>query len=88
METFAKLFELEEIGQVLVKLDEEDNGPEVRIYFMPKGLGVCSSAFSFSDDEDESAWDKAEEAFAMVDAEKAEVIVQQILKLTPNFGAE
>ena len=68
---FAKLYETEETGQVLVKLDEGEDGPEVRYYFEPKGLGVCSMAFQFKDDEEGSAWDKADIAFEKADEEQA-----------------
>lgn len=54
MKQFAKLFEFEDLGQVLVMLDRGDDGPEVRLYFKPDGLGVCSVACSnFPGDEDE-----------------------------------
>ncbi|HEP9000241.1 TPA: hypothetical protein VDU89_006973, partial [Pseudomonas aeruginosa] len=52
MNYFAKLFEFEDLGQVLVMLDRGDDGPEVRLYFKPDGLGVCSVACSnFPGDE-------------------------------------
>ncbi|MGU2655609.1 hypothetical protein [Pseudomonas aeruginosa] len=38
MKQFAKLFEFEDLGQVLVMLDRGDDGPEVRLYFKPDGL--------------------------------------------------
>ncbi len=79
MGIFAKLFVLETIGQVLVKLDDGENGPEVRLYFQPEGLGVCSTAFNFKADESGSEWDKAEKAFEMVDSDKAEKIVRGVL---------
>ena len=51
MSKFAKLFEFEDLGQVLVKLDDGDDGPEVRTYFVPDGFGVCSIAMTFKSDE-------------------------------------
>ncbi|MCK1825986.1 hypothetical protein MX655_10575 [Pseudomonas aeruginosa] len=75
MKQFAKLFEFEDLGQVLVMLDRGDDGPEVRLYFKPDGLGVCSVACSnFPGDEDEQ-WDYAEKGFATVDSEGAHKIV-------------
>jgi len=59
---FAKLFETKKYGQILVKIDDDD-GPEVRYYFEPKGLGVCSMALSFTDDDKGDAWGKAERVF-------------------------
>lgn len=47
---FAKLFESDIHGQILVKLDDNDKGePEVRIYFRPEGFGVCSLALTGKD---------------------------------------
>ena len=61
--SFAKLFETEEVGQILVKIDIGEEGkPEVRYFFEPENLGVCSMALSFKDDSDES-WGDAEKAF-------------------------
>jgi len=84
MGIFAKLFQFDTVGQVLVKLDDEENGPEVRLYFQPPGLGVCSSAFKFEADENGTEWDKAERAFELVDAEKAEKIVMGVLETIPK----
>lgn len=66
---FAKLFETEK-GQILVKLDDGDEGAEVRFYFMPEGLGVCSMALQFEGSDDHK-WDLAESAFEKVDEELA-----------------
>ncbi|WP_026600524.1 hypothetical protein [Methylomonas sp. 11b] len=73
---FAKLYGPDD-HQVLVKLDEGDEGPEVRFYFKPAGLGICSSALIFKDDTDD-AWEKAEAAFASIDEQKAMAVVGEI----------
>lgn len=83
MSDFAKLFSFDDLGQVLVMLDSGDNGAEVRIYFMPPGLGVCAVNYSFHEGVDGSEWDKADRAFAMVDRERAEAIVRETLKTIP-----
>lgn len=68
---FAKIFESEKYGQLLVKADTcEEYKPEVRVYCNPPGLGICSVSLSFTDDEE--GWDKQEEAFNMIDIEMAE----------------
>lgn len=71
MKDFAKLFTFPDIGQVLVTLDETDdhesNGPEVKFQFVPEGLGVCAVRLSKFGSDEESAWKKAEDAFAAVD---------------------
>lgn len=48
---FAKLFETD-IGQILVKVDDGDSGPEVRFYFTHDGFGVCCTALEFSDNDE------------------------------------
>lgn len=58
---FAKLFRADDTGQVLVVLDEGDEGPEIRISFKPRGLGVCSVKLGFKDSD--SGWDRAESVF-------------------------
>lgn len=80
--SFAKLYETD-IGQVLVKLDSaesEEHDAEVRIYFEPKGLGVCSAAFSYDD------WDKAEEAFDKVDQDMATAIARDLMDKFGGFA--
>ncbi len=65
---FAKLFNDTDVGQILVKIDQgSECEAEVRYYFEPPNLGVCSMAIQFEDDEAGSAWDKAEKAFGSVD---------------------
>lgn len=68
---FAKLYQTEETGQVLIKIDNGDKGPEVRFYFVPEGLGVCSMALEFKDDNKGDAWDKADAFFEKIDEELA-----------------
>ncbi|WFP51403.1 hypothetical protein PL263_05080 [Methylomonas sp. EFPC3] len=65
---FAKLFGPDD-DQVLVKLDEGENGPEVRFFCEPPGLGVCSIAVQFT--ESDSAWNKAKAYFNDIDETKA-----------------
>lgn len=77
---FAKLYERDG-KQVLVKMDQtaEDFLPEVRFYFQPEGLGVCSSAMTYKDDSKES-WDKCEEYFNSIDEGKAFAFADEIMK--------
>ncbi|MGK8912292.1 hypothetical protein ACRS9D_31270 [Pseudomonas aeruginosa] len=83
MKQFAKLFEFEDLGQVLVMLDRGDDGPEVRLYFKPDGLGVCSVACSnFPGDEDEQ-WEYAEKGLATVEPEEAHDLVAEAMKVVP-----
>ncbi|RQC61849.1 hypothetical protein [Pseudomonas aeruginosa] len=84
MKQFAKLFEFEDLGQVLVMLDRGDDGPEVRLYFKSDGLGVCSVACSnFPGDEDEQ-WDYAEKGLATLEPEEAHDLVAEAMKVVPD----
>ena len=70
---FAKLYETEKYGQLLVKLDTGAQGePEIRFYFEPKGLGVCSYSLEYPNN-----WDTAEAAFECVNEARAIAIVAQ-----------
>jgi hypothetical protein len=75
---FAKLFNETSYGQILVKIDQNDEGyPEIRTYFEPKGLGVCSLALSYEDSDE--GWDQAELVFEKFEVEQAEKIVESAL---------
>ena len=76
---FAKLFERKE-KQVLVKIDQGDGlKPEVRFFFQPKGLGVCSAAIEYNDDSEKS-WDSADKFFDGVDEEKAFAFAEKCME--------
>lgn len=84
MSKFAKLFEFDDIGQVLVKRDEGDGGPEVSLFFMPKGFGVCENKLNFSDDAERTADQKADHAFESIDRDRAEKIIRKVLETIPT----
>ena len=75
---FAKLYETD-LGQILVKQDATEEGvPEVRFFFEPEDMGVCSVALSFSDTE--AGWSESDKAFNDVDENKAIGIVSGVLE--------
>lgn len=81
---FAKLYETE-IGQVLVKKDEGDEGPEVRFFFTHEGYGVCSVAIQF--DDNESGWDSCDITFEKVDEDMATSIANNAInEFMSTFG--
>jgi hypothetical protein len=85
MNKFAKLFEFDDIGQVLVKRDTDENGePEVRLYFQPKGFGVCATVLNFTADDSDDEAGKAEKAFERIDKDTAEIIVRKCLATIPT----
>ena len=72
---FAKLYGPDD-RQILVLLGTNDEGnPSVGFLIQPEGLGVCRAELSW-DDSDEG-WDKAEEAFALIDEAKAEAMTAE-----------
>lgn len=83
---FAKLFDTER-GQILVKIDQSDEGdPEIRFFTSPPGLGVgvCSAALTFEDSE--SGWEKAEQAFEKVDMEMALKATARLMEFVDQLG--
>lgn len=91
MSQFAKLFQYEDIGQVLVVIDQTEDpgkvGPEIRFSFSPPNLGVCAVKLNWEDTEE--GWNKAEEIFGMTNEEEAyKVVKPQIDKFADAFGAE
>ncbi len=83
---FAKLFDIDTIGQVLVKIDASDEGtPEVRVYVEPPDLGVCSFALGWKDNDD--GWDKAQACFDAFDEAKAAEMAGKVLdSINSNFS--
>lgn len=80
MKQFCKLYEHPEIGQILVKMDSDDDGdPEIRFYFTPDGLGVCSCALGFPDTD--LGYELQERAFEKIDEESAVSAVRSVLDM-------
>jgi len=53
MSEFAKIFNSDVFGQVLVVADQDGEGkPSIEFSFMPKGLGVCSAQFHYNQDDE------------------------------------
>ena len=75
---FAKLYDTD-VGQILVKLDEGEDGAEVRIYFKPKGLGVCSVSLSWAEDTEDEQWANADAAFEKLTEEKCFTLVSETM---------
>lgn len=91
MEKFCKLFEFEDIGQVLVMLEEGDDGPEVRFTFQGGGLlGLCCTSFSKFGGEDvagdsDEAWSLAAKTLEETTEQIAYQLVTNALR-TPPFS--
>jgi len=52
---FAKLFETEEYGQVLVKIGGNDRGPEIHVCYLPDETGIRSTRISYEDTNEGAA---------------------------------
>ena len=83
MSDFAKLFKADDTGQVLVLRDQnEEYLPCVVVDFSLPGVGRIATRICFDDDDD--GYDKADDAFDLMDEEKALSIARtHILKLNP-----
>lgn len=82
--SFAKLFETEQHGQILVVLQRGETGnPELQWSIKPEGFDVCTVNFTYQDTD--AAWDTAQElldSFTQEDAIKiADEIMIQINKM-------
>lgn len=70
MPDFAKLFNTEKYGQILVlKEVNEDEKPSIKVYFNPPGLGLCNLSIVFGDSED--GWENWEKSLDAIDEETA-----------------
>lgn len=76
---FAKLYNTE-VGQILVKVDEGDQGAEVRIFFEPEGLGVCSVSYNWPELEEKEQWDNADSVFERMNEDKCLELLLPILE--------
>lgn len=85
---FCKLFESDELGQVLVMLDTDTDEckPYVIFYCNPEGFGVCSKAVKFEDSKE--GFDNAKEFFDSVTEERALSVVQTFIKHLDGLANE
>lgn len=83
---FAKLYDSEKCGQILVKIDTDPDecNPEVRFYIQPEGFGVCAGALGFKDTDE--GWKQAESIFESITFEKAEEIIGKMFDHLPLEG--
>jgi len=83
MQQFAKLFEDEKYGQIVVLLDQDDEGePCVKFMGQPPGLGICVFSLGFG------TVDQAREVFGGVTHEQATAGVASMWKFAPQPEAK
>lgn len=76
---FAKLYETK-LGQILVKQDDGEDGAEIRIFFEPEGLGICSVALNWKQDDNETQWKKADSAFGKMTKDTVTALVETTIR--------
>lgn len=82
-ERFCKLFETDTHGQILVLRDEGEEGPEVRFFFRPPGLGTCSAAVGFK--ATERGEDQADQLLEdITEAKAVDAISELYARFVPN----
>jgi len=78
MEEFAKLFGSGEKQIVVIVQRGKDGDPEIRFFYRPKDLGVCSMAINFPDSE--IGWESAEKVLEKLTEERARKIIRGATK--------
>lgn len=80
MNKFAKLFESDKYGQILVTKDTDDAGaPSIKFSCEPEGYGICSIGAGYSDTD--SGWEKRDREFEKITIENAEAGAKAIFGL-------
>lgn len=76
-EKFAKLFEDEKYGQILVLRDRnDDDEPCVKVMALPPGLGICAISLAFKNE------DHAQATFERMELEQARAGVADLWKFS------
>ena len=75
---FAKLFDTKRFGQICVisSDDNDESKPEIRLYFKPEDMGICSQAIIFEDTEE--CYQNRDKAFNLMKEEVAELLIEKV----------
>ena len=74
---FVKLYAFDDIGQVLVKHANTDDGYEVKLYCEPEGFGICSMAINFPDTD--TGFESSNKCFGAITSHHAENTARKII---------
>lgn len=78
---FARIFKSKAYDQIVVmRRQDKDGGPEVRLYFQPEGMGVCEFGIGFRDDEPGDAAERLDKAFQSIDGNEAHILVKSYME--------
>lgn len=81
---FAKIFESEKHGQMLVIKGKDDEGnPAVIVSVMPDSLGLCSASICFEDND--TGWEQRDTTFDLMDEVAAEDAASRIFCMAEDF---
>lgn len=72
----TKIFDSEQHGQIAAQRRQSDNGPEVRFYWQPEGLGLCEFAIECTDTAEGNH--HCNEIFDQLDQEQAAQIISGV----------
>ncbi|SEJ45848.1 hypothetical protein SAMN05216201_10947 [Pseudomonas linyingensis] len=78
---FAKHFDVDGIGQILVVQRRGDDGPELAITFRMPNNSVCDIKLGYPDDDD--GWDQLDAAFDQVDESTAASLAREQIEVGP-----
>jgi hypothetical protein len=77
LEKFCKIWDTEDIGQIVAMLTRNSEGdPAIQFFAQPPELGVCMIGIGYKDTDD--GWDQAEKRFAELSEEQARTAVKVI----------
>lgn len=80
---FAKLFDVDGIGQILV-IKRHGDGPELTITFRMPNESVCDIKLGYPDSDD--GWDQLDAAFNQVDETTAANLAREQIEAGPFAG--
>ena len=81
MKEFAKIFNSEKHGQILVTIDSDDNGyPAITVMFKVEDDITCSFVgLTFNNENEDKAWQEAEKRFSEFTLKAVELSVSMII---------
>lgn len=78
---YCKIFKNKRFEQIVVmRRQDKDGGPEVRLYFKPEGMGVCEFGIGFRDNEPGDASARLDQAFNSLDGQEAVILIDSYMK--------
>lgn len=84
---YSKTFKNRRFEQIVVmRRQDKDGGPEVRLYFKPDGMGVCEFGIGFRDDTPGDAAERLDKAFNSIDGQEAVILIDSYMESMQRRG--